>query len=163
MHLELDKVLDGRVATVGDLPNLQYTRMVVQEAMRLYPPVWTIARKAVAEDEIGGCDVPANSSVIVSPYTMHRHPDFWQNAERFDPERFSPQRSEGRPRYAYFPFGGGRRICIGNEFAAMETQLVLAIVAQRYRLRLVPGHPVEALALLTLRQRNGVLMTLEPR
>src|SRR6266700_2650341 len=112
------------------------------------------------EDEIGGYFIPANSMIVLSPYMTHRHPAFWENPEVFAPERFTPERAASRPLYAYFPFGGGPRTCIGSNFALMEMQLILATVAQRYRLRLVPGHQVEPEALLSLRPRYGLPMTL---
>jgi cytochrome P450 len=160
LHAELDTVLAGRLPTVEHLDALPYTRMVIQEAMRLYPPAFGFTRFAVSEDEIGGYPLPANSVVFVSAYCTHRHPAFWEEPEMFDPERFTAERSAGRPRFAYFPFGGGPRQCIGNAFAMMEAQLVLATVAQRYCLRLVPGHPVEPQVLLTMRPRHGLPMTL---
>jgi cytochrome P450 len=159
LHAELELVLGGRIPAVEDLPRLPYTRMVLEEALRLYPPVVGFNRKALAEDEVGGYVVPANTLIWLSPYTMHRHPDFWENPEVFDPERFSPERSAGRPHFAYFPFGGGPRLCIGSNFAMLEAQLILATIAQRYQLRLLPGHQVEPQVLLTMRPRNGLLMT----
>ncbi len=162
LRAELDTVLAGQVPTVEHLDALPYTRMVIQESMRLYPPVFGFTRHAVAEDEIGGYRIQANSIIFVSQYCTHRHPEFWEEPERFDPERFTPERSVDRPRFAYFPFGGGPRQCIGNNFAMMEVQLVLATIAQRYSLRLVPGHTVEPHILLTLRPRHGLPMTLHP-
>jgi cytochrome P450 len=163
LHAELDTVLAGQLPAVEDLDALPYTRMVIQEALRLYPPAFGFTRFATASDEIGGYTIPANSVMFVSAYCTHRHPAFWEEPEAFDPERFTPERSAGRPRFAYIPFGGGPRQCIGNTFAMMEAQLVLATVAQRYTLRLVPGHPVEPQVLLTMRPRYGLPMTLHPR
>jgi cytochrome P450 len=163
LHAELDTVLLGQLPTVEHLDALPYTRMVIQEALRLYPPAFGLTRHAIAEDEIGGYRIPANSMIFVSQYCTHRHPAFWEEPEVFDPERFTPERSAGRPRFAYFPFGGGPRQCIGNTFAMMEAQLVLATVAQRYSLRLVPGHRVEPQVLITVRPRYGLPMTLHPR
>jgi cytochrome P450 len=136
--------------------------MVVQEALRLYPPAWMISRRAEQDDQIGGYANPAGTVVSLSPYVMHRHPGFWPKPEVFDPERFSPEQIEGRPAYAYFPFGGGPRLCIGRDFAMQEALLILATVAQRYSLQLVPGHPVEPEALITLRPKFGMKMTLHP-
>jgi cytochrome P450 len=155
---ELARVLGGRTPTYEDLPRLVYTKMFVQESMRLYPPVWGLARRARGEDEIGGHRVPKGSRLIVSSYVTHRHPDFWENPEKFEPERFTTERSEARPRYAYFPFGGGPRQCIGVNFATMEATLITAMVAQRFDLSLVPGHPVDPQANLTLSPRYGLPM-----
>ncbi len=163
LHAELDSVLDGRIPTMQDLPNLPYTEMVLNESMRLRSPIWTISRVAVQDDELGGYHIPANSLVIISPYALHRHPDFWHAPEQFDPEHFSAENSAQRPPYAFIPFSGGPRLCIGKPFAEMEMKLVLATIAQRYRLRLLPGHTVEPEALVTLRPRNGLPMLLEAR
>lgn len=160
LRAELAAVLGGRTPTAEDLPHLPYTRMVIEEALRLYPPAWGMSRQALGDDTIGGYPIPANSLVTLSPYVTHRLAAFWENPEGFDPERFTPERSAGRPRYAYFPFGGGPRQCIGNEFALMEAQLVVATVAQRYRLYVVPGHAVVPYPIFTLRPRHGVLMSL---
>ena len=156
-------MLAGQVPIVEHLNVLPYTRMVIQEAMRLYPPVFGFTRFAAASNEIGGYLIPEKSVIFLSAYCTHRHPAFWEKPEVFDPERFTPERSAGRPRFAYFPFGGGPRQCIGNTFAMMEAQLVLATVAQHYSLRLVPDHPVEPRVLLTMRPRNNLLMTLHSR
>lgn len=163
LHVELEQVLGGQLPTVEHLPELSYTRMVLEEVLRLDPPAFGFNRKAIADDEIGGYVVPANTLIWISPYATHRHPDFWENPEVFEPERFSPERSAGRPHFAHFPFGGGPRLCIGNNFAMMEAQLILATLAQRYRLRLVPGHKVEPEVLLSIRPRNGLPMTLHER
>lgn len=159
LEAELDSALHGRVPTVEDLPALPYTRAVFDETLRLYPPAWLITRRALEEDHIGGATIPPDALIIMSPYVTHRHPDFWPNPAGFDPERFLPANSAGRPRFAYIPFGGGPRLCIGDSFALMEGPLILATVAQRYRLDLVPSHPVTMDALVTLRPRNGLLMT----
>lgn len=160
LHEELDMVLVGHLPSVDDLPRLAYTRMVIEESMRLYPPAWSFTRHVLADDEIGGYRIPKGSTIILSPYVTHRHPAFWENPEMFDPERFSAEHVAKRPRYAYFPFGGGPRLCIGSNFALMEAQLILATVLQRYRLRLVPDTIVEPNPLITLRPRHGLPMTL---
>ncbi|CAN5589906.1 cytochrome P450 [soil metagenome] len=160
---ELDRVLGGRPPAFEDLGQLSYTEMVFKESMRLMPPVWGLSRLVAEEDEIGGYTVPKGSRVIISQYVTHRHPDFWEEPERFDPERFTPERSAGRPKYAYFPFSGGPRQCVGKEFATMEAVLALATVAQRYRLSLVPNHPVEPEPSFTLKPRYGMRMMLEER
>ena len=163
LRAELDAVLSGRTPTFEDLPQLTYTRMVVEEALRLYPPAWSVSRNTIGEDEICGYHIPANSVISVSPYTIHRHPEFWDNPEGFDPERFTPDQAAKRPRYAYFPFGGGQRQCIGNEFALMEAQLVLAQVAQQYQLQLIPGLSVQPDPIFTLRPDREVWMTLHEK
>jgi len=163
LHAELETVLGGQTPTVDHLGDLPYTRMVIQETLRLYPPAFGLTRHTIADDEIGGYAIPAQSIIFLTPYYTHRHPMFWEDPEQFDPERFTPERSVGRPRFAYAPFGGGPRQCIGNAFAMMEAQLVLATVAQRYLLRLVPGHPVEPQVLFTVRPRYGLPMMLHPR
>ncbi len=161
LRAELAAVLGGRAPTVADLSNLPYTRMVIEETMRLYPPAWITNREAVADDEVCGYHIPAGAIVLVSPYVIHHHPAYWDEPEAFDPERFTPERSAGRTHYAYFPFGGGPRQCIGKGFALMEAQLILATAAQRYRLRHVPGQAVEPEALTTLRPRGGLPMFVE--
>ncbi len=160
LHAEHAAVLGGRLPTIEDLPCLPYTWMILQEVMRLYPPVWIMSRRAVADDVIDGYHIPAGALVLISPYLLHRHAAYWPNPDRFDPERFSPQQSSGRPPYASFAFGGGPRQCIGKSFATVELQLVLATIAQRYTLRLVPDYPVEPEALVTLCPRGGLPMTL---
>lgn len=161
LHAEIATVLGGNTPTLEHLPRLPYTAMVLQESLRLYPPIWVLSRKAIADDELGGFLIPQGSMVILSPYATQRHPEFWEQPEVFNPERFTPERVAARPHFAHFPFGGGPRLCIGNNFALMEAQLVLATVAQRYRLRLVPGHPVVPEAKITLRPRYGMPMTLQ--
>lgn len=160
LRSELADVLGGRPPMVDDLASLPYTRQVIEESLRLYPPAWIVARSPLADDTVGGYWIPAGKAVWLSPYVTHRHPAFWENPEGFDPERFSAERSEGRSRYAYFPFGGGPRQCIGNSFALQEAQLVLATVAQRYHLDLLPGHPIVLDPLITLRPRHGIWVTL---
>jgi cytochrome P450 len=161
LHAEVDRVLGGQLPTVEKLSELRYTHMILEETLRLYPPAWIFSRKAIADDKLGGYDISKNSMVILSPYTTHRHPDFWENPEQFDPERFTPERSAKRPHYAYFPFGGSPRMCIGSNFAMMEAQLILTTIAQRYSLRLLPDHPVEPEALITLRPKYGLPMFLQ--
>jgi cytochrome P450 len=163
LHDELDQVLGGRLPTYADLAGLKWTRMVIEEAMRLYPPAHTIARTALGEDRIGGVRVPAGSFMTISIYATHRNPNLWPDPERFDPARFASEEVARRHRFAYFPFGGGPRVCIGNSFAIAEAQVIIAGIAQHYRLRLAPGHPVQPIGLVTLRAKNGIWMTLEPR
>jgi cytochrome P450 len=155
---EVARVLGDRLPTAADLPRLQYTTRVLEESMRLYPPAWALGREALAPDVIGGEPVPARPTflVVMLPYVLHRNPRYWPDPERFDPDRFTPERSQGRPRHAYLPFGAGQRQCIGNTFAMMEGTLTLAMMAQRFRLRLVPGQRVELEPLVTLRPRYGL-------
>src|SRR5215207_217189 len=159
---EVNEVLQGRIPTAADLPNLAYTRMVVDETLRLYPPAWIMNRRAIQDDTVCGYRIPVDAIVSISPYVTHRDPAIWENPEGFDPERFLPERSAGRPHYAYFPFGGGPRQCIGKGFALMEATLVLTLLAQHYELHLVPGRRVETVAMATLRPRYGMWMTAHP-
>jgi cytochrome P450 len=163
LHEQVDAVPRDGAVTIADLAALPYARMVLEESLRLYPPAWATSREARAADVIGGLSVPARATITLSPYVTHRHPGFWDDPERFDPERFTPERSAERPELAYFPFGGGPRGCVGRQFAMLEGQIVLALVARRFRLHSVPGHPVEPNPILTLRPRYGLMMTLEPR
>jgi cytochrome P450 len=160
---EVDAVLAGRTPTVADLANLAYTKMVIQEGMRIYPPFWSMSREAIGDDELGGFHIPAGSVVMLCPYVVHRNPAVWEDPERFDPERFSAERSRGRPKFAYFPFGGGPRICVGSAFAMMEATLLLAMITQRYRMEPSPGHPIEPQAMISLRPRQGLPMRLFAR
>ena len=160
---ELLAHLNGAPATAADLPRVPYLKQVVQESMRLYPPVWAYARRSEHEEEFGGFVLPARAYVGVIPWALHRHPDFWPDAERFDPDRFEAKRGAGRHSYCYLPFAAGPRTCIGAGFAMLETQIVLAQILQRFRVRVVPGHPIDALAKVTLRPRHGMPVTLERR
>ena len=160
---ELDAVLGGGPPEFGDLSNLPYTRMVIDESMRLYPPAWGFSRQALSDDELGGFHLPHGWLAFVIPYVLHRLPAYWTDPEAFDPERFLPERSADRPKFAYLPFGAGPRQCIGNHFALVEAQLIVATLAQRYRLHLVPGHRVEPWPLITLRPRFGMPMMIERR
>jgi cytochrome P450 len=160
---EVDTALRGRLPGYHDLVNLPYTRMAIEEAMRLYPPAWGFSREAQGDDELGGYRLPRGWLAFVIPFVLHRLPAFWPDPDAFDPDRFSPERSANRPKFIYLPFGAGPRQCIGNQFAMIELQLVVATLAQRYRLHLVPGHKVEAWPLITLRPRFGMMMTIEER
>ena len=163
LHDEVDRVPGDGEASFADLEFLAYTRMVIQEAMRLFPPAFSIQRVPFEDDEIAGHRISAGSLVTISPYVTHRNPRLWKDPLRFDPERFTPERIQERHPFAYIPFGGGPRICIGNGFAMMEACLILATIARFYRLRVVPGHRVEAQGWITLRPRYGLRMTLEKR
>jgi cytochrome P450 len=167
LEAEVGSVLGDREPDAGDADKLPWTRAVVAEAMRLYPPAWTIERNALADDEVAGLHVPAGSMVAVPPYLVHRHPDFWADPAGFDPRRFlrdgeAPGHPAGHPRhrYAYIPFGGGRRACVGASFAELETVLVLATIARRYRLELTVGGIPAPSANITLRPRRGLPMRL---
>ena len=163
LHDEVDRTQgEGKTTFVG-VEALSYTRMVIQEAMRLFPPVHSLSREPVTDDEVGGHAIRAGSVVTISPYLTHRNPRLWDDPLRFDPGRFTRDRVKARHRFAYLPFGGGPRICIGRGFAMMEACVVLATIARAYRLRMAPGHRVEAHGGITLRPRYGLRMTLEPR
>ncbi len=163
LEAEVDQVLAGRVPGTDDLPRLPYTRMVIEEAMRLYPPAWAVTRSVAQDDEIDGFAIPAGAIVMVSPFVTHRDLQLWDNPEGFDPERFETTRAAERLRYAYFPFGGGPHLCIGAGFAMMEAPIILATLAQRLRLDLLPAHPVPIEPLVTLRPRHGLPMILHRR
>ena len=160
---EIDTVLAGRAPEYADLGHLPFTRMVVDEALRLYPPAWIFSRQALADDQVSGYHVPRGWIVFVVPWVLHRLPALWDDPERFDPDRFSPEKSANRPKFAYLPFGAGPRQCIGNQFALIEAQLIVATLAQQYRLRLVAGHRVEPQPLITLRPRFGMSMIIDQR
>jgi cytochrome P450 len=160
---EVAIVLADRIPTIDDVPRLIATRMVIEESMRLYPPVWAVAREAAFEDEIGGYRIPARSTVIVSPFVTHRHPDYWERPEIFDPDRFTPERLAQRPKGAYLPFLGGPHQCIGNEFAMLEMILVVAMTVQRFEVELLPDQTIFPKAALTLRPSSPVRVTLEAR
>ncbi len=155
--------LNGAPATAGDLPRIPYLKQVVQESMRLYPPVWAYARRAEEATEFNGYLLPLHAAVVVAPFALHRHPDFWPDPERFDPDRFDPVAGVGREPYAYLPFAAGPRACIGAGMAMLEIQLVLAQLIQRFKVHIVPDHPIETLAKVTLKPRYGILATLSHR
>lgn len=162
LHAELDTVLGGRLPTAADLPLLPYTRQVLAESMRIYPPAWAVERRALEDVEIGGYTITKGTVVLACQYFVHRDPRWWHEPERFRPERWS-EPAKDRPKFAYFPFGAGTRICIGEHFAWMEGTLVLATIAQRWRLRYdSPAAPVPE-PLVTLRPRDGLAMRLVPR
>jgi len=155
--------LNGRAPAYDDLMKLRYSRMVVEETMRLYPPVWTMSRTAINEDEIGGYYIPAGSEILVFPYITQRHPRWWSDPDAFRPERFAPENSAARPRYAYLPFGAGPRTCIGLNFAMTEILAVVALILQRFRLRLaIDPEKVHADPSVTLQARPGVPVRLQP-
>ncbi|HEV3471216.1 MAG TPA: cytochrome P450 [Pyrinomonadaceae bacterium] len=165
LHEELDAVLaGGRAPSADDTAALRYTEMVVAETMRLYPPAWTLGRLAVADHEAAGYHIPRGSLVLASQYVCHRDPRYFPDPERFDPERFTPEAKASRPQFSYFPFGGGVRRCIGEGFAWTEATLILAALARRWRVRLLPGRPVETQPRITLRPgKGGIPVRLERR
>jgi cytochrome P450 len=163
LHAELDAILGDRAPSIDDLPNLVYTGHVITEALRLYPAAWGMARLAVEDHEIAGYPVTKGMGVAMAQWVVHRDPRWYDAPEGFRPERWQGDLMKRLPKFAYFPFGGGPRQCIGNAFALMEATLILATIARKFRLRLVPGHPVVPLASITLRPRHGVRVTLESR
>lgn len=160
---EVEKVLAGAAPSQFELQQLSYTRMVIEESLRLYPPVWLIPRQAIADDEISGYKIPANSNILFSVYSLHRHPNFWPNPERFDPERFTTEKASARAYCSYLPFGAGPRSCLGGRFGMMEATIILAMIAQKYHLNLVSDHSVKPEASLTLHPRPGLLMKILKR
>jgi cytochrome P450 len=163
LHEEIDSVLRGRTPGFDDLPNLRYTDMVISESLRLYPPAWSVTRMAKEECVIGEVRVPAGSVCIASQWVTHRDQRFFPDPERFDPERWRPEQREARPRFSYFPFGGGARVCIGERFAWMEMMLVISTIAQRWRLRQADSRTVDIMPMLTLRPKETVSMITEKR
>jgi cytochrome P450 len=163
LHEEVGRVLGGRLPTLADVPSLPFIERVVTESMRLYPPAWIIGRRALVDYRVGDYVVPARSIIIMSPYVLQRDARYYAAPERFDPDRWTPEFRAGLPKFAYFPFGGGPRQCIGESFAWMELILLVATIAQRWRLRLVPGHPVVPQPLVTLRTKHGTRMSVVKR
>jgi cytochrome P450 len=158
LHEEVDRVLEGRAPTLADLPRLPYTEHVVTESLRLYPPAWMLGREATEPLDLGGYRVSKGTTIFMTACVIHRDPRWYEDPEAFRPERWSDGLMQRIPRYAYFPFGGGPRICIGNNFALMEAALVLATIARKYRLRLAPDAMVEPLPSMTLRPAHGLKM-----
>jgi cytochrome P450 len=163
LHEELDEVLAGAIPTADDVAKLRYTEMVLAESMRLYPPAWTMGRRALSDYQVGGFVIPANSIVLMSPWVMHHDARYFPDPFRFDPERWTSIERESRPKFSYFPFGGGPRVCIGEQFAWMEGVLLIATIAQRWKMRLEPGHVVEPKPMITLRPKYGMRMIVESR
>jgi cytochrome P450 len=163
LHAELEAVLAGRAPSVEDLASLRYTGHVITESMRLYPPAWGMARVAIEDVEIGGYPIPKGCGVSLAQWVVHRDPRWFDAPEQFRPERWEGDLLKRLPRFAYFPFGGGPRQCIGNNFAVMEATLLLATIAQKFRVRLVPGHQVVPMPSITLRPRFGIRARIEGR
>ena len=163
LHEELDRVLAGRAPEFSDLQRLPYTERVIKESMRLYPPAWSLARTVISDFELRGYKIPAGANVVMSQWIMHRHPAYFPEPEKFDPDRWLTEPAQKLPRFAYFPFGGGPRQCIGAAFAMMEATLLLATIAQQFRLRTLPNHPVATTPSFTLRPKYGLKMELTSR
>ena len=157
---EAIETLHGRAPCYGDLEQMPYIRTVLNESLRLYPPAWTLGRRALGEDQIGGFHVAPNTVIAISTYTLHRHPDFWEDPETFNPDRFLPENAAGRHKFAYMPFGAGPRQCIGNSFGLMEASLIMACIAQRFELHLMPGIEAQPQALFVLRPGRDLMMSL---
>ena len=163
LHAEIDRVLQGRLPRMADIASLPFVERIVTESMRLYPPAWIIGRRALAAYPLGEYVAPARSILVMSPYVVQRDPRHYADPERFDPDRWTPEFRASLPKFAYFPFGGGPRQCIGESFAWMELALLMTTIAQRWQLRLVPGHPVVPEPLVTLRTKFGMRMTVTQR
>jgi cytochrome P450 len=163
LHAEIDAAADMPAPSLTQIEELRYTRQVVDESLRLYPPGWVLSRRTIEADVLGGYPVPAGTNVLLPLYLLHRHPHFWKNPEAFEPERFAPEHEAERPRFAYMPFAAGPRHCIGETFALYEMLVHLYKVARRYRLRYVPDKPLELEAQINLRTRHPLHMRLEAR
>ncbi|GAB3463420.1 cytochrome P450 [Actinophytocola sediminis] len=161
LRAEAREVLGDRLPTYADLARLRYHTMVLHESMRLFPPVWILTRRAIADDVVAGYRIPAGADVLVCPYTLHRHPSYWERPAEFDPDRFDPDKPTDRPRYAYLPFGAGPRFCVGNHLGLMEATFVLALLSRDLRLTKQPGFEVVAEPMLSLRMRGELPMTVE--
>jgi cytochrome P450 len=163
LHTELDRVLGGRLPSAEDLPRLVYLRQIVDETLRLYPPAPTMLRSAIADDVVCGRKIPKRAIVGVFPWVVHRHRRLWHDPDRFDPGRFAPDQIAARSRYAYLPFAIGPHVCIGASLALVEIIVAVAVLAQRFRFRLVPGRAIEPIAWTNLHPKGGIRMTVEPR
>lgn len=163
LHATLDEVLQGKAPTLDDVPRLKFVEMIFAEAMRLYPPVWIVGRRAINDCEIGGWKVPAGAIVLLSQYVTQHDARFFPEPEKFDPQRWTPEAEAARPGYSYFPFSSGSRQCLGEPFAWLEGVLAISVIAQKWRLRLAPGHRVEMQPQLTLRSKYGMRMVPEAR
>jgi cytochrome P450 len=162
LRSEVRETLQGSPPRYADLDNLPFTGMVLDESLRLFPPAWMLGRRAIGDDVIDGFYIPANTVIAICIYTLHRHPEFWDRPDSFDPERFSTERSKERNKYAFIPFGAGPRQCIGNNFGLIEAALVIACILQRFELHLMPGMEVQPQALFVLRPNRDVMMSLHP-
>lgn len=163
LHQEIDTVLNGHPPTFEDVPKLPYTKKVLTESMRLYPPAWVLGREAITPLQIGNYVIPEGAGVLMSQYVIHHDPRYYSDPNRFNPERWTPEFEKSLPSFAYFPFGGGARSCVGEQFAWMEGILLLTTIAQEWQMRLVSGHRVAMLPRITLRPKYGMRMTLTKR
>ena len=163
LHAEVDAVIGSRAPSAEDVPRLEYTTKVLTESMRVYPPAWILVRQALKDSVIGGYSIPRGADIALSQYVVHHDPKLFREPERFDPDRWTPEMRSALPRFAYFPFGGGARSCIGEPFAWMEGVLLLAAISRDWSMRHVRGHKVEMLPRITLRPKNGMMMTLTRR
>ncbi len=163
LYSEIKEALNGRPPTVADLPNLPYVDAVIKESMRLYPPAWAIGREAVEDCEIGGYHVPAGTQLFISQWVVHHDPRNFENSNNFDPDRWTGDLETRLPKFAYFPFGGGPRLCIGQSFTKMEANLLLTTIAQKFKLELVPGQTIQTQPSITLCPKHGIRVTLQER
>ncbi|HYF75952.1 MAG TPA: cytochrome P450 [Symbiobacteriaceae bacterium] len=163
VRAEADQVLGGRAPTVADLPQFVYTKKTIMETLRLYPPAWLFPREPAEDDEIGGYHVPKRSLMMLTPYLVHRHPEFWENPEVFDPHRFGPEFEKGRHKYSYMPFGGGAHQCIGMHYAMQQLIFTAALITRAYRVELAPGGPVLPETALTMHPRGGLRIRITVR
>jgi cytochrome P450 len=163
LHAELDATPEETAPGLAQMEALKYTHAVIDEALRLYPPGWILSRRTIGPDTLGGFEIPAGTSVMLSPYVLHRHPTFWKDPDKFWPERFLPEHDDDRPRFAYMPFAAGPRHCIGETLALYEMLMHLYKVARRYRLTYVADRPIELEAQINLRTKNPLFMRLERR
>ncbi|MCB9233159.1 MAG: cytochrome P450 [Bacteroidia bacterium] len=159
---EAHEVLADRSPGFEDVRNLQYSLQVIEESMRMFPPAWVIGRKNIEADQFGEYHIPPNTNILVSVYEIHHHPKLWDSPETFNPDHFSPEKRKNIGKYAYFPFGGGPRLCIGNTFALMEMQILLSCILREVNLEVVEGHPVELEPIITLRPKHGIKLRLNP-
>ncbi|NJL14489.1 MAG: cytochrome P450 [Microscillaceae bacterium] len=163
MHAEITEKLSTEALHLENIRELRYTRMVIDETLRLYPPAWTVSRRSIEADEIDGYYIPPRTNILMSTYVVHRLPELWEKPDVFWPERFETEKVKNLPRYAYFPFGGGPRLCIGDQFALLEMQVALALISQRYRLSEQKPNHLQPLPLITLRLKDPVFLQLEKR
>ncbi|MBI3510108.1 MAG: cytochrome P450 [Bacteroidetes bacterium] len=161
--IEVKNVAKNKPISFEDLPQLIYTSQVIEESLRLYPPIWLIGRQTIKEDKLGDYIIPEKTDIMICPYVMHRHPAYWNEPDKFDPERFSPENSKNRLPYSYIPFGGGPRLCIGQNFAMMELLITVAAIIRKFRIKIVSGDNVKLGAYITLRPEKDIIVQLEKR